>query len=156
MHLHRYEKLWLMLGVSMLVGFFVVLLYGQFVQGFMPAHGFQTIDPTKVDQTPPFNQPGVFKKGDNEYEAVLVAMAFGYQPNVIEVPAGATVHFKITTKDVVHGFQIPKTNVNAMVIPGYVSETSYTFKKPGEYLILCNEYCGVGHQMMMAKVKVTE
>ncbi|GAB6934725.1 MAG: cytochrome c oxidase subunit II [Bacillota bacterium] len=154
MEMHRYEKIWLMIGVGALVVFFLLLVYSQYVMGFMPAHGFTTIDSTKVDQTLPFNRPGVFKKGEKDYEVVLVAMAFGFNPNVIEVPVGSTVHFKVTSKDVVHGFEIPMTRVNAMVIPGHVTETSYTFKQPGEYLILCNEYCGVGHHMMMGKVRV--
>ncbi|GAB6932435.1 cytochrome c oxidase subunit II [Calditerricola satsumensis] len=156
MEMHRYEKLWLMIGVGTLVAFFLLLVYSQYAMGFMPADGHATIDSTKVDQTPPFNQPGVFKKSDKEYEVVLVALAFGFTPNVIEVPVGSTVHFKVTSKDVVHGFEIPMTRVNAMVLPGHVTETSYTFKKPGEYLILCNEYCGVGHHMMMGKLRVTE
>ncbi len=62
----------------------------------------------------------------------------------------------VTSKDVIHGFEIPGTNVNMMVEPGYVNSLTTTFDKPGEYTILCNEYCGAGHHMMTARIKVVE
>jgi cytochrome c oxidase subunit 2 len=31
-----------------------------------------------------------------------------------------------------------------------------TFRRPGEYLIVCNEYCGLAHHLMQAKVVVEE
>ncbi|MBO9596368.1 MAG: cytochrome c oxidase subunit II, partial [Cohnella sp.] len=112
------------------------------------------IDPTKVSETAPFDQPQVKQIGENEYEAVMVAYTFGYDPQPMEVPAGATVHFTVTTSDVVHGFAIPGTNVNVMVTPGEISHVTHTFDKPGEYLILCNEYCGIGHEMMQTTLVV--
>jgi cytochrome c oxidase subunit 2 len=114
----------------------------------------ETIDPQKVDQTPPFDQPGVKQIGENEYEVVMVLQAFGFNPNKIELPAGSTVHFTLTSKDVVHGFEIAGTNANAMVMPGYVQKITQTFDKPGEYLILCNEYCGAGHQLMATTITI--
>jgi cytochrome c oxidase subunit 2 len=41
-----------------------------------------------------------------------------------------------------------------MVVPGYVSQFTTTFATPGEYLIVCNEYCGTGHHLMFAKLIV--
>lgn len=43
-----------------------------------------------------------------------------------------------------------------MLEPGYISEHVATFDKEGEYLILCNEYCGVGHHMMTSKIEVVK
>ncbi len=40
-----------------------------------------------------------------------------------------------------------------MVVPGYVSQFTTQFPA-GEYLVVCNEYCGVGHHMMSGKLKV--
>ena len=61
-----------------------------------------------------------------------------------------------TTKDVIHGFEVAGTNVNMMLEPGYISENVYNFNKTGEFLVLCNEYCGVGHHMMTSKIEVVE
>ncbi|WP_018131591.1 cytochrome c oxidase subunit II [Effusibacillus pohliae] len=154
MHIHRYEKIWLLVGGVIVVSFIVALFVNAFAMGMHPPSHMQTIDPKQVDATPPFDKPGVHKVGDNEYEAVMTAFVFGFNPPQIEVPAGSKVTFISTSKDVVHGFEIPGTNVNMMVEPGHVNKVTQTFNKPGEYLILCNEYCGAGHHMMMGKVIV--
>jgi cytochrome c oxidase subunit 2 len=61
-----------------------------------------------------------------------------------------------TTKDVIHGFEMAGTNINMMLEPGYVSEYTTTFDKAGEYLVVCNEYCGAGHHLMSAKIEVVK
>jgi cytochrome c oxidase subunit 2 len=63
------------------------------------------------------------------------------------------VTFHLTSTDVTHGFEIVRTNGQAMVVPGYISQFTTQFAA-GEYLIACNEYCGVGHHMMAAKLHV--
>ena len=60
----------------------------------------------------------------------------------------------MTSADVTHGFLIVGTNANTMLVPGYVSQFMTTFRQPGEYLIVCNEYCGLGHHLMSAKLVV--
>jgi cytochrome c oxidase subunit 2 len=156
MHIHRLEKIWLTFGIVMLFVFLAVLGVSAFAMGMgTPGSGHHTaIDPAKVTETPPFDNPTLKKIGDQEYEAVMIAYGFGYSPDKMEVPAGSTVHFNVTSTDVVHGFQIVGTNVNMMVVPGEVNQTSHTFKKPGEYLILCNEYCGTAHQFMSTTIIV--
>jgi cytochrome c oxidase subunit 2 len=155
MHIHRLEKMWLMFGVGMLIVFLGVIGVSAFTMGMQPPTGHHhAIDPDKVNETAPFDKPGLEKINEKEYNAYMVAMAFGYNPSKMEVPVGSTVHFQITSSDVVHGFQIPGTNVNMMVIPGEVNHLSHTFTKPGEYLILCNEYCGTGHEFMSTTIIV--
>lgn len=156
MHIHRLEKIWLTFGMAMLVVFLLVLGLSAFTMGMDTPNSehAHAVDPAKLDQTPPFDNPAIRQLGDGEYEADIVAYAFGYNPAEMEVPAGSTVHFMVTSSDVVHGFEIPGTNVNMMVLPGEVNHVSHKFDKPGEYLILCNEYCGIGHQMMYTKLIV--
>ncbi|MBO8170793.1 MAG: cupredoxin domain-containing protein [Bacillaceae bacterium] len=163
MHLHKYERIWLMFGGASLVVFLAVIGITAFFMGDQPPSGAfcapvfanaDTVDPEKVTETPPFNEPGIKKVGENQYVVTMVAYSFGFQPSNIEIPAGAEVYFQVTSKDVVHGFEIPGTNVNMMITPGYVNTIRYTFDEPGNYLILCNEYCGVGHQFMSTTVEV--
>jgi cytochrome c oxidase subunit II len=104
--------------------------------------------------TPPFDQPGVREVAPGKYEAVVVGLTWAFIPGEIDVPAGAEVTFIATSADVIHGFEIPRTRVNMMLIPGQISETTYRFRKPGEYLLLCHEYCGRLHHTMSAKVVV--
>ncbi|GGB39558.1 cytochrome C oxidase subunit II [Virgibacillus dakarensis] len=152
--MHKFEEIWLTLSAGILIIFMVVVGYQTFALGMGPPSEKETIDPQKVDQIAPFNDPGVKKIGENEYEVVMTLQAFGFNPGNIEVPAGAKVNFTMTSKDVTHGFQIAETNVNAMVMPGHIQKISHTFDKPGNYLILCNEYCGTGHQMMSTTITV--
>ena len=156
MHIHKLERMWLVIGIGMLVVFLLVVGVGAFAMGMQPPHSghHASIDPTKVSETPPFDNPGLKKISENHYQAVMTAFMFGYGPDEIEVPAGATVDFIVTSKDVVHGLQIVGTNVNLMVLPGEVNEFSHTFNEPGDYLILCNEYCGAFHEIMQARIKV--
>src|SRR5699024_2088237 len=147
-------EIWLVLAVIVIVGSMVVTGYQTFAQEMGPPSGKELIDPEKVDETAPFDNPGVFEVGENEYEVVMTLQLFSFTPSDIEVPVGSTVHFKMTSKDVVHGFQVAGTNINAMVMPGYIQNISQTFNEPGEYLVLCNEYCGAGHQMMSTTITV--
>ena len=68
--------------------------------------------------------------------------------------ANVSVTFRITSMDVIHGFEIAGTNANAMAIPGYVSQFTVTFPKAGQYSIVCNEFCGLMHHMMVGHVTV--
>lgn len=154
MHIHRQERIWMTIGLAMLVVFAAVITTAAVVDGFVPPSHVQTIDPTKVSETPPFDKPGLRKVADGQYEAYYVARIFSFTPAQIDVPAGSRVTFYVTSADVEHGFSIPETGVNTMVTPGWVSTVSHTFTKPGTYLLVCNEYCGAGHQLMSAKVEV--
>ncbi|MEN1970365.1 cytochrome c oxidase subunit II [Lentibacillus sp. N15] len=152
--MHKFEEIWLTLSAGILIMFMVIVGYQAFALGMGPPSDKETIDPQQVDQTAPFNDPGVKEIGKNEYEVVMTLQAFGFNPSNIEVPAGAKVHFTMTSKDVTHGFQVAGTNINAMVMPGHIQRISHTFKEPGDYLVLCNEYCGVGHQQMSTTITV--
>lgn len=71
-------------------------------------------------------------------------------------PTGSTVKIHVTSPDVVHGFQVVGTNINMMAEPGLISTYEMTFDDPGEHLIVCNEYCGVGHTDMTSTLKVVD
>jgi heme/copper-type cytochrome/quinol oxidase subunit 2 len=40
------------------------------------------------------------------------------------------------------------------VIPGYDYGLKITPNRPGEYRIVCNEFCGVGHHNMLGSIVV--
>lgn len=152
--MHKSEKIWLTLSFGMIMGFMILTGYQSFALGMAPPTGMETLDPQKVDQTPPFDKPGVKQIGENEYEVVMTLQIFSFTPAKLEFPAGSKVHFVLTSKDVVHGFEVAGTNLNAMVMPGYVQRITQTFDKPGDYLVLCNEYCGAGHQLMATTITI--
>lgn len=153
-YLPRYERIWLWIGGASLVLFLIILALLALLGDLNPPGNMRMIAPEAVRTTPPFDKPGLKQIGPNEYRATVVAQMFTFQPASMTVPAGSTVHFEVTSPDVVHGFEIPGTNVNMMVIPGHITEFTYTFRKKGDHLIVCNEYCGSGHQVMMGSITV--
>jgi cytochrome c oxidase subunit 2 len=154
MKVHTYEKAFLAVGIGVLVLCASALAYATFGMGMHLPGRVAEVDPVTVRRTPPFDHPGVRQTGPNAYEAVIVAQIWLFTPSEIRVPRNAAVTFLVTSADVIHGFHIDQTRVNMMAIPGQVSKTTHTFTQPGEYLLVCHEYCGVGHHTMSGKVIV--
>ncbi|TQS74376.1 cytochrome B5 [Ornithinibacillus gellani] len=160
MNMHKYEKIWLLFGTATLLVFLTVVGISAFYMGNQPPSCAVTLNPEKVHETAPFDEPGLKQLGDNEYQLTIVASAFnfdvGNNEKLIQIPKGATVHFNVTTTDVVHGFELAGTNVNMMLEPGYISTYTNTFKNTGKFTLVCNEYCGAGHHLMAATIEVIE
>lgn len=156
MRVDLYEKYWMWLSGILIVFFAGAILYTAGVQAVQPPSHIETIDPTTVSTDPRFVSPGVTVAEDGSQQVVAVGLMFAFVPFEITVTAGRPVTFRMTSPDVIHGFQIVGTNANTMVIPGYVSQFTVTFDTPGEYLIVCNEYCGIGHHLMQGRLIVEE
>ncbi|ARK25477.1 cytochrome B5 [Sporosarcina sp. P37] len=165
MHLHKYEKVWLVFGLGSLVLFLLIIGFAAFWKGTHPQSHIETIDPQNVEANESF-QPenlGLTEVADGKYVVNMVASAFNYDfgkeddgtaTKTIRVPKGSTVLFQITSKDVVHGFQVAGTNVNMMVEPGHISRFEAVMKNSGKFTVVCNEYCGIGHHLMFGTVEV--
>ena len=74
------------------------------------------------------------------------------------VPVGKLVEFELTASDVNHGFAIYKNKTQIVAqtqaMPGYVNKLQVRFTEPGDYEVLCLEYCGAAHHAMRAVIKV--
>lgn len=153
-NVERYERAFLKVAAGLMAVFFIALLYSAFAMGIgVPtAHG--VVDVSKLATTPPFDDPGVHQRGPNQYDVVVVGQAWSFRPTEIRVPVGSEVRFIATSADVIHGFELEGTRVNMMLIPGQVSELTYRFDQPGEHLLICHEYCGLGHHTMAGRVIV--
>ncbi len=154
MNVDFYEKVWMWVAGVIIAVFLAMIAVSAAAYGIRPPSRIEMIDPAAVMADPRFAQQGVTRLPDGRVQATMVVGMFFWLPAEIHVPAGTPVTFRVTSIDVTHGFEIAKTNVNTMVVPGYVSQLTYTFDTPGEYLIVCNEYCGTGHHTMGGKVIV--
>lgn len=155
MNIHTYEKAWLIAAMVLIVGFIATITYGAVGPGIaMIDDEGGSIDPANINDHERFADPGVEHVGGNEYEVTVVAQAWSYMPAQIEVPENSEVTFYITSRDVTHSFSVVGTNVNTMVVPGEISQMTVQFDEPGEYGILCNEYCGEFHHTMEGKLNV--
>jgi cytochrome c oxidase subunit 2 len=101
-----------------------------------------------------YEEPKVTKIDEKTYQVYAVAKMWQFEPAQIYIPLGSEVDFYLTSKDVVHGFNIAEKNVNLMAVYGNINKTTVKFDKAGVYKITCHEYCGVGHQNMQAEVIV--
>ncbi|GEM85394.1 cytochrome C oxidase subunit II [Meiothermus granaticius] len=153
--IERYERGWLTFGLVMVVVFILLVGYTLVNQGGTVPIGVSRIDATKVRTQGEFANPRVEQVG-NEYVVHMQAFAFGYLPSEVRVKKGTKVTFYITSPDVVHGFNVQNTNINVEVIPGEVAQVSTVFNRAGQYQVLCNEYCGIGHANMISKIVVEE
>jgi cytochrome c oxidase subunit 2 len=153
MHVDTYERYWMWAASGMLVLFLGAIVATAVIGSAHPPSHTETIDPETVTVQGEFVTPTPLVGADRVTVPIRAEM-YVFRPEVIRVPAGIPVTFRVTSPDVLHGFQIVGTNINLTVSPGYVSEVTTTFATPGEYLIVCNEYCGLAHHLMQGKLIV--
>ncbi len=156
MHLDPTEKRWIQASIVLLVIFALAVGLSGFAFGFQVPIPEQRVNPQLIMQQGPFAKPGLRELAPGKYEVYIVAQIWSFNPSEIRVPAGSTVTFYVTSKDVQHGFLIQNTNINIQVLPGYVAKMTYRFDKPGTYNFFCTEYCGLGHQGMFGRVIVEQ
>jgi cytochrome c oxidase subunit II len=154
--IYVYELAWILPSVVIPVGMLVALMVTAFGAGIHLPGDAGRIDPTKLAETAPFNEPGVVEVAPGHYEARLLAGIWYFTPNEIRVPVGSKVTFVATSRDVVHGFMLHYANLNLMLLPGRVARTTTQFDRPGEHLFICHEYCGIAHHTMFGRVIVEE
>ena len=156
MNVEFYERIWMWAAVVVLAIFLTTIVLTAASNAIVPPSHTETIDPATLADDPEFGNPAVKIQLDGSVLVSVVAAMYSFAPDPIEVPSNRPVTFRITSSDVMHGFEIVGLNANTMAIPGYVSQFTITFTKPGEYLIGCNEYCGLLHHNMVGKLIVKE
>ena len=85
----------------------------------------------------------------------VVAKRFTFEPARIEVAEGERVKLVLTSGDGVHGVEIKKFKITKKVPRGGDPVTiEFVAAAPGEFPILCSEYCGDGHEDMKGMLVV--
>jgi cytochrome c oxidase subunit 2 len=154
MKLERYEKYWMGATLVFLTVAIVALVLSVVRYHAELPESAARIDPARIDQTAPFDKPGLVQTGPNEYDLVIIAQAWQWTPSNVTIPKGAKVRILATSRDVQHGLKITDTDVNAMILPGYVTSFKATFDEAKTFTMLCHEYCGIGHHLMGTTVTV--
>lgn len=73
---------------------------------------------------------------------------------ILKLQAGARYTLHLSSTDLNHGFNLYPMNINFQVVPGYDYGLVVTPTAAGEFHIVCNEFCGVGHHLMVGKIIV--
>ena len=97
----------------------------------------------------------VVPPGEDGY---IQAYRFGFYPETVVIKAGRPTTLWVSSVDVLHGWSIvgDGQNINLEIAPRHAFAATITPDKPGTYLVVCNEYCGLQHHAMKARIVVEE
>ncbi|MEO6067120.1 MAG: cytochrome C oxidase subunit II [Gemmatimonadota bacterium] len=161
---HRSEKMWVGIAFAWCMVLFAMMPLWHLKGGQNPSGIRRRTDPAafykrtsefiaqyKVgeDRGMPIVEP---PPGSDIY---LAGMAFQWTP-ILRLREGAEYTLHISSLDVNHGFSLFPVNVNFQVVPGYDYGLRITPNRAGDYRIVCNEFCGIGHHTMVGRVIVLD
>jgi len=154
----RTEERWLTTMSAMLIIMLVIVVLTSAVAAVHPASNVEVIQPLTLHLGGEFAESnlGTAIEPDGSATVRIIAQQYAFVPNCVQVPVNRPVRFRLTSADVVHGFLLPETNVNTMVVPGFVAEVRTQFAHRREYEMPCHEFCGLGHHGMWTHVIVVD
>lgn len=157
-HVDNLERKWVAISLVVIALFVGIITLDALFHGINPPSKVETIDSAKLHLSEEFDEANLGLKTDAQGNIIvrMVAGRYSFFPKSIEVPSDTKITFRWVSMDVLHGVHIPMTNMSTMIVPGYVAQITTTFPKPGDYPMLCNEYCGLGHNHMWSNIKVVE
>jgi len=85
----------------------------------------------------------------------MLARLWEWYP-VLELEKDKTYRLHLSSLDWQHGFSLQPTNINLQVHPGYEMVVTVKPDQSGEYSVVCNEFCGIGHHNMVGRIHVVE
>jgi cytochrome c oxidase subunit 2 len=96
--------------------------------------------------------------GPNKQVVRVTGVQFAWAIDPPSVDAGTPVEFVIGSRDVNHGFGLYDPSgtllTQVQVVPGSTQKLVWTFAEPGDYKILCLEFCGAKHHEMIGELEV--
>jgi len=150
------EARWAWFTGAMVALILVAILYAGIAMQINPPSNREFIDPKTLHLSGEFSEANLGTAVDPSGEVTvrMITTQFAFVPQCVVVPANRPVTLRFASPDVIHGILVTGTNVNTMVVPGYVSQVHTEFTRTGDMLMPCQEYCGFGHSQMVAKVRV--
>ena len=161
---HKAEKVWFTIAFVWCLVLFAMMPFWHFKGGQNPAGIRSKVDPTayrtRVEQFIADYQVGTDggipvvapPAGSDVY---LLGQMWMWRP-VLQLQSGAEYTLHLSSLDLNHGFNLYPFNVNFQVVPGYDYALRITPTEAGDFRIICNEFCGVGHHLMLGKVIVVD
>lgn len=154
----RVERRWGAASVAIIALLVVMATWAGVHQAIMPQARVETADPRTLHIAGEFVEDnlGSAMEPDGSVTVRAIGQLYSFTPQCIVVPVDTPVTFRVTSADVVHGFLIEGSNVNTMLIPGYISTVSTRFAHPSDRAMPCHEFCGMGHQGMWGRIRVVD
>jgi cytochrome c oxidase subunit 2 len=152
----RIERRWAILSIVIVVFMAGLAGFAGIHQATMPQSRVETADPTTLHVSGEFVESnlGSAVEADGSVTVRMIGQQYSFTPQCVLVPTETPITIRATSADAVHGFLVEGTNVNTMLVPGYISVITTHFSTPADHAMPCHEFCGLGHQSMWARVKV--
>ncbi|MDE2980958.1 MAG: cytochrome C oxidase subunit II [Gemmatimonadota bacterium] len=158
----RHEKIWVWIAFAWCMVLFAMMPLWHLRGGQNPSGIRHRVDPAAyqarvlefvqeyqvgTDNGLPVVEP---PPGSDVY---LQASQYAWLP-VVRLRQGAEYTLHLSSLDVNHGFSLYPLNINFQVVPGYDYGLRIVPNQPGEFHVMCNEFCGIGHHLMVGKIIV--
>lgn len=117
--------------------------YARRVTEFIAAYKVGEEQGTAIVEPPP---------GSDVY---LLGRMWAWEP-ILKLRKGVEYTLHLSSTDLNHGFSLSPVNLNFQVVPGYDYGLRVVPTEAGDFRIVCNEFCGIGHHLMVGKVIVVD
>ena len=159
---NRQERLWIGIAFAWCLILFAMMPFWHLKGGQNPTGFRSKVDPAAfAERTLRFVEE--YQVGEENgvpivapppgADVYLLGQMWRWYP-ALRLEEGVTYNFHLSALDVNHGFGLYPANLNIQVVPGYDYGLKITPNKPGEYRIVCNEFCGIGHHNMLGSIVV--
>jgi cytochrome c oxidase subunit 2 len=159
---HRTEKLWVTIAFAWCMVLFAMMPLWHLKGGQNPSGIRRRVEPAAFyKRTQEFITQ--YRVGEDHgipivapppgSDIYLMAMTYTWTP-ILKLQEGAEYILHLSALDVNHGFNLNPLNVNFQVVPGYDYGLRVTPTAAGDFRIICNEFCGIGHHTMVGRVIV--
>ena len=161
---HKQEKRWIVISLIWCIILFAMMPLWHIKGGQNPTGIRGKVDPIEfAKRTNRFIDE--YKVGEEKGHPVvapppgshvyLIGRMWSWMP-VLKLKKDVEYILHLSSADVNHGFSLFPINVNIQVVPGYDYALRVTPSEAGEFRIICNEFCGIGHHLMVGKIIVEE
>lgn len=106
-----------------------------------------TADISHITETNPW---GVNPDDPNGQDDIVIKQPY------MALPLNQPTKALLRSRDVLHNYTVPQFRVKMDMVPGMVSYMWIEPTRTGVFEILCEQYCGLGHHIMRARVEVME
>lgn len=161
---HRTERFWVIIAFAWCMVLFAMMPLWHFKGGQNPSGIRHRVDPQDfMARTQEFIE--AYQVGEEAgipivepppgSDIYLIGLMWSWRPTLkLKKDVEYTLH--ISSLDVNHGFSLHPINVNFQVVPGYDYGLRVTPTEAGDFRIICNEFCGIGHHLMVGRVIVED
>jgi cytochrome c oxidase subunit 2 len=161
---HKNEKVWVAIAFAWCLVLFAMMPLWHWKGGQNPSGIRSKVDPEAFRaRTQEFIEQ--YRVGEDQGIAIvapppgsdvyLYGRMWAWEP-ILQLQANTEYTLHLSSLDLNHGFALYPLNINFQVVPGYDYGLKILAKEAGEFRIICNEYCGAGHHLMLGRVIVTE